>query len=337
MPVRSTSTLDARGLPLRPSGRATRPVAAPILYRAERTDPTPKGDSMGADAASTAGKADFTHIYDQPDPRDYFRTLGRLNYEIPHHAQPVFRRVLDALRADRPAGAAPPRVLDLCCSYGVNAALLRCRLRLADLFDRYTDPAVDALDPQALCAADRDWFGGRLLDAPVPVVGLDAAEHAVAYACRTGVLEDGWSEDLEQSEPSQRLRRTLDGIDLVTCTGGIGYITQNTLSRVARPRDGRPAPWVAAFVLRQVPYDAIVQALGEHGLVTEQAAALTVPQRRFADDGEQQAAVRAVRERGLDTRGLEDTGRYFACFYLSRPTADASRLPLADLVAGLGG
>ena len=76
-----------------------------------------------------AQKADFTHIYTQPDPRAYYRTLGALDYEIPQHGRGVFDVVLDELRASNEA----PVVLDVCCSYGINAALLNLTKSLADL------------------------------------------------------------------------------------------------------------------------------------------------------------------------------------------------------------
>ena len=35
-------------------------------------------------------KADFGDVYNQPDPRSYYRTLGMLDYEIPAHGAAVF-------------------------------------------------------------------------------------------------------------------------------------------------------------------------------------------------------------------------------------------------------
>jgi hypothetical protein len=46
------------------------------------------------------GKADFNHIYDRPDPREYFRILGELDYEIPQRAQPVFEALVRELRSE---------------------------------------------------------------------------------------------------------------------------------------------------------------------------------------------------------------------------------------------
>jgi hypothetical protein len=273
-------------------------------------------------SAAQDGKADFSHIYDRPDPRDYFRTLTSLDYEIPQRAHPVFETIFAAMRADDAAGTEPPRALDLCCSYGVNAALLRCDLDLDDLAERYASPQLAELTPDEVCTADKDYYADRLLPDAVRVRGLDAAANAVAYACRVGLLDNGWAENLETGAPSAELARELEQIDVVICTGGIGYITERTLGQVVRTRPGRPAPWVAAFVLRQYSYESISPVLSQHGLVTEKLDGVSFPQRRFADDAERESALSAVIERGLDPSGYEESGRYYADFYLSRPRGD---------------
>jgi SAM-dependent methyltransferase len=288
------------------------------------------------DAQTGQGKADFSHIYDRPDPRAYFRTLGELDYQIPQRARPVFDRLLDVLRARRGASAARPlRALDLCCSYGVNAALLRCEVALDDLFSRYSSAELDGLSPTAVCELDRSYYAERRRADPVQVTGLDTAANAVDYGCRAGLLDSGWTEDLEAADPSPRLTTELGRVDLVVSTGGIGYVTHRTLGRVARSGPGHGAPWVAAFVLRQISYERIGETLAGRGLVTEHLDTATFPQRRFASEGERESALRALEERGVDPTGLEDEGRYYADFYLSRPSADVQEQPLTKLLDGV--
>ncbi len=283
-------------------------------------------------SAAETGKADFSHIYDRPDPRDYFRTLSRHDYEIPQRAQPVFETIFSALQAD---GGEPLRALDLCCSYGVNAALLRCDLHLDDLVKRYAGPELADLSADEMYMADKDYYADRVRPDAVHVSGLDVAANAVAYACRVGLLDNGWAENLEDGQPSNELARELDHVDVVISTGGIGYITERTLGQVVRTRPGRQAPWVAAFVLRQFSYDAISAELEQHGLVTEQLHGVSFPQRRFASDAERDAAMCAVVERGLDPSKHEETGRYYADFYLSRPRDAAAREPVDSLLAAV--
>ena len=164
------------------------------------------------------------------------------------------------------------------------------------------------------------------------MTGLDVAGNAIGYACRTGLIDDGWTEDLESSDPSPALAAELADVDLVLTTGGVGYVTESTFARLLRPRQDGPPPWVAALVLRIYPYDGISATLAEHGLVTERLDGVTFAQRRFADVGERDAAVEGVSALGLDPAGLELDGRFHAELFVSRPAADVERLPLAELV-----
>ncbi|KUL40909.1 hypothetical protein ADL22_14675 [Streptomyces sp. NRRL F-4489] len=278
------------------------------------------------------GKAHFESIYNCPDPRRYFSTLHPLDYQIPHHGQAVFRALADALRRRR--GDRPPlRVVDLCCSYGVNAALLNHRVTLDDLYRRYAQGGAGTAAGERLARADRAYFAGRRLPGAARVTGIDAAEHAVGYAEAAGLLDRGFAENLELAAPGPALCRELAGTELITVTGGVGYITARTFGHlvdcVAAP------PWVAAFVLRTVSYRPISEVLARAGLVTERVTTRTFRQRRFADDAERRAALDALAARGLTVGGKEADGFYHAELYVSRPAADVAALPLAELLPAL--
>ncbi|WP_127782454.1 hypothetical protein [Rhodococcus sp. X156] len=296
----------------------------------------------GASGGPGDGKANFDHIYDEPDPREYFRTLARYDYEIPQQAEPVFRQLL-AAREQAPDAddVHPPWVLDLCCSYGINAALLCCEVTLAELFARYTGAELADVSTDELAEADTAFYAERRRAAAPRVGGLDLAGNAVAYARRVGLLDDGWSENLEEQLPSPELNDHLGQVSLVTATGGVGYITARTFDSVVQPRPDGQLPWVAAFVLRTYSYAGVAELLSQRGLVTEVLAGCPFPQRRFASDAEREAALGAVVRNGHDPAGQEDGGRYYADLYLSRPPEDAARRSveelLADVVASRGG
>ncbi|MFF3766527.1 hypothetical protein ACFYYR_20930 [Streptomyces sp. NPDC001922] len=319
----------------------------------------PGGGSSADDARQ--GKTSFDAIYDRPDPRAYFRGLQPLEYQTPLHAQPVFRRLLAARAAAAEADAGAPErgrtgrggpeqggpergrpeqggpgrpvtVLDVCCSYGINAALLNHDVTLDELYRRYTSPDLDALTDRQLIERDREFYAGRRSADPAPVVGLDAARNAVAYATAAGLLEAGFGEDLERNDPSPDLVRALEPVRLVTVTGGVGYITSRTFERILRPMTG--PVWVAAFVLRTVDYGPIVDTLTDFGLVTEHAADRSYRQRRFSDDSERRHALEAVRATGRSPEGRETDGSYHSEFHLSRPAAHAEAFPVEDVLDG---
>ncbi|MGH3367937.1 MAG: hypothetical protein ACRDOY_12125 [Nocardioidaceae bacterium] len=280
---------------------------------------------MAGSAGTDEGKAGFGHVYNRPDPRRYFQTLGALDYEIPQHAHATFAALLEARRDTSPSTEAES-VLDICCSYGINAALLRCDLTLADLFRRYDDPALAELTPEELATVDRDFFAHHCRTAAPRVLGLDAAERAVAYGCDVGLLDAGWAENLEDAEPSPELLRTVDNVGLITITGGVGYITERTFDRLLQNLPLDRMPWVAAFVLRMYPYDRIADTLAQHGLVTERLEGTTFRQRRFASAQERTAALAQTRSQGIDTCGKEDTGWYHCDLFVSRPPDQLRRV-----------
>ncbi|MEV0374961.1 hypothetical protein AB0I10_35195 [Streptomyces sp. NPDC050636] len=287
--------------------------------------------AINTTAGSDWGKADFEAIYNCPDPRRYFTTLHPLDYQIPHHGQAVFRAAAEALQRRRP-DRTPLKVVDLCCSYGVNAALLNHRLDLNDLYRRYAGDGPGAPQTEQLAHEDRTFFATRRRPEAARVIGLDAAKNAVDYAQTVGLLDHGFAENLELDEPSPGLRRALAGTDLITVTGGVGYITERTFAHLFDCMS--TPPWVAAFVLREVSYQPVSALLARAGLVTEKLTTRTFRQRRFADGDERRAAFAALDARGLSTAGKESDGYYHAELYLSRPAADVAALPLTELLPG---
>jgi hypothetical protein len=274
-----------------------------------------ESDPGGTDGVA-GGKSRFDDIYDRPDPRAYFQRLAPLEYEIPHHAQPVFRRVATDRAALDDGHRGRPAVLDVCCSYGINAALLNHDVTLAEMYERYTSPACQTMSTAELAAGDKEFYAERRRPDAVPVFGLDVAAPAVQYALGVGLLDAAFTDDLEQSSPSTGLRRALAEVGLITLTGGGSYITARTF-RALLGSVGRPV-WVSAFVLRTVSYHPIVRALAAHGLSTTVDVAHTYPQRLFTDEREQRYAIEAVRALGGDPAGREKDGRFHSLHYESR-------------------
>jgi len=261
-------------------------------------------------------KANFGRIYDQTDPRAYFTTLADFDYQIPQHGAEVFDRLLR--ERCKTGGAEPPTVLDLCCSYGIVTTLLNTDLSMDDLSRHYTDPSTVDLSEDALVARDTEMLRSHRRSDPVRTIGIDVAENAVNYAVSVGALDHGAVENLEEDDPSPELVDLLAGVDLITTTGGVGYVTGKTFDRLLR--HAPPDVTVASWCLRTYDYDDISRTLDQHGLVTEQAEG-TVRQRRFVSPDEQAWAEASVREHGHDPTGYEDDGYYHAELFVSRRTS----------------
>ncbi|MFI6586876.1 hypothetical protein [Embleya sp. NPDC050493] len=294
-----------------------------------------EGEGVGSAEAGEQAMTRFDDIYDRPDPRAFFRALGAFEYQTPHHAQRIFRRML-AMRTgsggrDGRVASAPVTVLDICCSYGINAALLNHDVTLAELYDRYGSAPIAALDTAELIEADRAFFAARRRPDAVRVVGLDVAANAVSYARAVGLLDEGFAENLESAPPSPALLAAARSTRLITVTGGASFLSPRSF----RPflADAPEPAWVAAFVLRTGSYQAIADGLSAHGLVTEKAAPHTFPQRRFTSEREQRYAVEAVTAAAEDPRGKESAGYFHTALHLSRPPQDATAFPLAGLLS----
>ncbi len=273
-------------------------------------------------------KADFSDIYDQGDPRAYFRTLGSLDYAVPAHGTPIFERLLGEM-----GGREGKTVLDVCCSYGINAALLNHDISLDDLVALYAQFGADS-DETEVQRVSADWFAERRRADAVETIGLDAAPHAVEYATKVGLLDRGIVADLESAPPDPKLAQMMAGADLVTVTGGIGYIGARTMRTVVEAAGDEP-PWVAALSLRWIGFDPIAEALEDLGLVTEHLDGYCVPQRRFADDGERQAAVTCLEQRGLDAGPELELDSHCAELFVVRPPEAVRDRPIQDLLTGV--
>lgn len=273
-------------------------------------------------------KAKFDDIYTRPDPRDYFLVLGDLDYQITGQARPVFRKLIDELRQRRKAERL--KLLDLGCSYGINSALLKFNVTLQDLYERWRGPDYGNLSSEERLRDDAAYFADRVADPLLQNVGHDAASEAIDYALKTGLLDAGFSQNLEIEDPDENFTREVGETDLVITTGAVGYVSDKTFNRLA-DRFATRKPWVCCFVIRMFAFEPIRQCLDSHGYVTEKLEGRVFRQRRFKDEGERENVAKRIREWGLDPSPEMEDGFYHAECYLSRPKDDIDA-PVAKLL-----
>lgn len=279
-------------------------------------------------------KANFDRIYEMPDPREYLKVLGGLDYVIPDLAKGVLRSLIAhcAKRQGRRVN-----VLDIGCSYGINAALVRFPLDMQRMAHRYNNTTMDGLSTDRLMELDTHFFGSWPEQVNARFRGLDASVSAIEYAKSVGLIECGVAANLECSEAAPSERAMLEDLDILVSTGCVGYVTDKTFRRLfAMQKNGR-VPWVASFVLRMFPYDAIAAEFQQHGLVTEKLGGVTFVQRRFHSQSELDASVKAVTALGLDPHGKESDGLLHAELFVSRPEAEVLAHPLSEIVSVTSG
>jgi hypothetical protein len=257
------------------------------------------------------GKHSFDDIYTAPDPRAYFSTLRKLDYNIPQLAKPYFAALIAEVGAST--------VVDIGSSYGINAALLKWGATMDELYDRYSALDAGAQSRAELVARDRHLVDTRNLLPGIRFVGLDSSAPALAYGQEAGVLDEVVAADLERHEPTVEQRDRLAHADLVISTGCLGYVTERTLARVVAAGAGRP-PVMAHFVLRMYPFEPMAQCLAGFGYHTVHSERV-FQQRRFASDEEQAQVLETLSGLGLDPHGLEADGWLYAQLFVSRPTS----------------
>lgn len=273
-------------------------------------------------------KSNMDHIYDQPDPRGYFRELRKHDYSIPDAAKPIFQKLIDNLRLQRNDSV---HVLDLGCSYGVNAALLKHDLSMPELYDHWCDDVPTGAISKEVVEADQRYFGNLGEQADITVTGLDPAESAIAFAEKSGLLDVGLAINLETEILPGVARENLANVDLVTSTGCVGYLTEKSFERLLPALSQGQLPWIGNFVLQMFPFDAIEETLDDWGYVTEKLEGETFVQRDFVSVEEKHQVYEQLRGRGIDPAIPDVEDQILAEFYLSRPANEVAAASIEEL------
>lgn len=263
-------------------------------------------------------KHDFAPTYNRRWPHRYFRAHLDLDYMIPDRAKPIFEATIARLKAVR--NKTQIKIIDIGCSYGINAALLRSRLGLDDLYAAYTGPsgALTTREP------DEHWmFFNRLgMRRDLSIIGVDPSVRAVRYGVDTALLAGGVARNLETEQLRDEDQALIEGADLIISTGCVGYATAETFQRVYEATR-LSHPWVAAFAMHPYRYDDIASALGAFGLQTWELPHLRQRQRRFSTPGERTAILSAMRRLGMEDQLERTTSFIYASFHLSTPPEEA--------------
>jgi len=262
---------------------------------------------MNTDSANEA-KASFASAYTQDTPHDYFLHLGKLDYSICDETRPFCAAAANLVRG----WDSRVRMLDIGCSYGINAAIVKHGILFAELA-RFFESSVPR-ESDAAHERVRDALSKNGRSVEMESVGLDVSAPAVGFARRAGLLDHGIVADLERGPDtlSREDRDWIRGVNLIVATGAIGYVTDRTLSAVLGTMGAQASNAIVLLtVLRVFDSDPIVQALRQHGLETAAIPRVLLPQRRFHGDGEQNRIVQVLRERGLDPEP-EKAGRHYA-------------------------
>ena len=280
------------------------------------------GQASSAERGRIQGaKYDFTASYNRRWPHAYFRECLALDYMITDRAKPIFERIFANYRRVR--NKRNLKIIDVGCSYGVNAALLRTDLDLDDLYAAYLEPSGSLSRRQEI--EHRAFFRNQGLRDDIQFVGVDPSFRAVRYALDLGLLEAGVTADLETCDLTVKERSALADADILISTGCVGYATEATFARVYEA-SATSRPWVVAFAMHPFSYDDIAAALKAFSLETEPLKRFRQRQRRFSTSTERQAILQAMAKLGMDDRLERTSGYIYASCYISAPPGERSEL-----------
>lgn len=279
-----------------------------------------------------AGKSDFDSIYNRDDPRAYFRTLAPLKYSAPAHGTPIFRNCADQIADLREKPQID--VLDLCCGYGINGALLKHDIDLKDIYSRYASKDSAALSPADLVEADKQFFAEVEAErGPIDeIIGIDVAENAVRYAKAVGFIDEGAAINLEEKDLPAPIAAQAEHCDLVTVTGGMGYISSETFEKVLDCTETDELPWVVSFPLCSVPIDEFVETFEQYDLTVETWDDFTFPQRLYSSETERTRMEAAITAAGHVAPEEFDENFVPSRLLMARPDDEARKVPMADLI-----
>jgi len=274
---------------------------------------------MTYDNANEA-KAKFDDVYTAPTPHSYIAAMARNGYEIGEQARPYCVAAAELL-ASRNGSVWPVQMFDVGCSYGIGSAFVKYGCSFDEMVAFFASRAPE--DYQGACETTRMWLHVAPPVCDVRAVGLDASGPAIRFAVDAGLLDGGIARNFEEdgAEPTDEERAWFRSCNLLISTGAIGYVSEKTLDVVlpelGRDHPGGFGPFAVVTILRMFDEAPIRSVFEKHGFRFGAVEDVLLPQRRFADVAERESVLSVLRDKGVDTKGLEDEGKQFAELYIA--------------------
>ncbi|MGD2107627.1 MAG: class I SAM-dependent methyltransferase [Nitrosopumilaceae archaeon] len=259
-------------------------------------------------------KKDFTDIYTQKFPNDYLAEMKRLHYRIPDKTKPLYLSLAEHLvkKLSRPIN-----ILDIGSSYGINSALMKYGLKMADLDDFFlkeNNPNIEQT---------KNFFEKLPSNDNLNFYQIDISEPALRFSEDAKLCKKGICVNLETG--SLPLKE-IPSFDMIIATGCIGYIGYKAFSNLFElikkqqtdnSQSNIDKPIFAFSVLRMFDMEKIQQTFDYYGYSLVKTDLDPIRQRRFSDSDERQQTISLLNNNGITTKGLEDNGHFYAHFYIA--------------------
>jgi len=261
-------------------------------------------------------KKNFSDIYMQKFPDDYLEEMKRLHYRIPDKTKSLYLSLAEQLSKKL---SRPVNILDIGSSYGINSALMKYDLEMSDLDDFFLG------DDSTNLEQTRKFFKKTPSNDNLHFYQIDISDPALQFSedvklCKKGICVNLEKENLPTKE--------IPSFDLVIATGCIGYIGYKAFSNLfesikrqqtKNSQSDADKPIFAFSVLRIFDMKKIQQTFDYYGYFLVEADLDPIRQRRFSDSDEKDQTISLLNSKGIDTKGLEDDGHFYANFYVASP------------------
>ncbi|NES82388.1 MAG: hypothetical protein F6K10_13825 [Moorea sp. SIO2B7] len=253
------------------------------------------------------GKSKFDDIYNLDDPVSYYESLClQTKYELPELAKSYFATIIDAYLKYQPVSAL--KILDLGCSYGINAAVLKFNRTITELYQHYTSPSRLELTKTLRRDLDYHWLHQSSFDKRLQFLGLDISEAAIDYSVECKLLEAGICADLENQPLPREHYSTLRDLNLLISTGCVGYITEVTFDKILAAIGNPDKLWSGIFVLRVFDFSKFNRVFDKYNLVPLKTG-VKIKQRKFSSVSEKKHMIELIEQQGLSAE-LENNSDY---------------------------
>lgn len=258
-------------------------------------------------------KKDFTNIYIQETPTPYLEQMSNLGYRIADQTKPLYCHIAERMINQQKT---PIKILDVGSSYGINSALMRHSLTMTELDEFFLDS-----NPYPSIKETKDFFEELPInDSRFEFYLNDMSQPALDFAQKVGLCNNNFSTNLEEEPVPEKFKNIIKNIDLIISTGCIGYIGWKTFENIfSTITSSGPNPIFAFTSLRIFPLEDIKQVFEKNGFEMIKTNVGPLKQRQFHDEDEKAETIKLLRERGIETKGLEEKGFYYADFYVGGP------------------
>jgi hypothetical protein len=268
----------------------------------------------------------FENVEARPEPTALFKVLSQLDYRLPVYAANLLRHVLDALAFQENV------VLDVCSSYGMDAALLNHRLTLSELYSHYDRDESPAI--AEYIEEDRRFFAERRRVDEVPVIGVDVSVAALSYAISVGLLQGGVRFDLDRALPDADDPAVLARSTVICVGGGTGQVLRQTLLTLVGASTKLPV--ITGLFPRSLDIRPVAQSLSVAGYEFTADANCVYPRERFATTADQKAAVAGLQHLALPLTATEVNGYHGAVPFVAVPKSLRHRDDVTHALSLLG-